>query len=66
MEDADVPWGTSLLLAGRLKTGDVEVTLVKEGGHRLSEPEDLKRLCGTLEELLHHMENGRPERPPAG
>ena len=66
MKDADVPWGTSLLLAGRLKTGNVEVTLVKDGGHRLSEPEDLERLCGTLEALLRHMENGRPERPPAG
>ncbi len=59
-----MPWGTSLLLAGRLKTGDVEVILVKDGGHRLSEPEDLGRLCGTLEALLHHMESGRPERPP--
>ena len=66
MKDADVPWGTSLRLAGRLKTGDVEVTLVKDAGHRLAEPEDVERLCGALEGLLHHLENGRPERPSAG
>ncbi len=64
MNDADVPWGTSLRLAGRLKTGDVEVTLVKDGGHRLSEAEDLERLCGTLEALLHRMENPVSEPPP--
>ncbi|MEE8189144.1 MAG: alpha/beta hydrolase [Kiloniellales bacterium] len=42
--DADVPWQLSLELMDKLETGDVEVTLVKGGGHRLSEPGDLARL----------------------
>ena len=42
--DPDVPYTLSLDLMGRLESTDVEVTLVKGGGHRLSEPEDLDRL----------------------
>jgi pimeloyl-ACP methyl ester carboxylesterase len=52
MADPDVPWQTSLRLAGQLESTDVEVTLVKSGGHRLSEPEDLERLGRTLEGLV--------------
>ncbi len=42
--DPDVPWKLSLELMEQLESADVEVTLVKGGGHRLSEPEDLERL----------------------
>ncbi len=52
MRDPDVPWQTSLRLAERLRSGDVEVTLVKAGEHRLSEPHDLDRLCAVLATLL--------------
>ncbi len=52
LEDPDVPWQTSLALAERLNAQDVEVTLIKGGGHRLSEPADLERLCRTLEVVL--------------
>ncbi|MGZ9034760.1 MAG: alpha/beta fold hydrolase [Rhodospirillales bacterium] len=52
MEDPDVPWQTSLSLAERLRSADVEVTLVKAGEHRLSEPHDLDRLCTVLSALL--------------
>jgi pimeloyl-ACP methyl ester carboxylesterase len=52
MRDPDVPWGTSLRLAERLRSPDVEVTLVKAGEHRLSEPRDLDRLCAVLAGLL--------------
>jgi pimeloyl-ACP methyl ester carboxylesterase len=51
MEDADVPWQTSLRLAEALESGDVEVTLVKGAAHRLSEPNDLARLARTVEDL---------------
>jgi pimeloyl-ACP methyl ester carboxylesterase len=51
MEDADVPWQTSLRLAEALESRDVEVTLVKGAAHRLSEPEDLARLERTVEAL---------------
>ncbi len=52
MQDADVPWQTSVRFAERLRSADVEITLVKKAAHRLSEPDDLERLCETLEALL--------------
>jgi len=50
--DEDVPWQVSLTLAERLRSDDVEVQLVKNGDHRLSEPADLKRLVHTVQQLL--------------
>lgn len=52
MADADVPWQTSLALAPRLAAADVQVTLVKDGDHRLSRLEDLALLYRTLAPLL--------------
>jgi alpha-beta hydrolase superfamily lysophospholipase len=52
MRDDAVPWRTSLRLADRLTSRDVEVTLVKGGDHRLSSEADLARLSRTLDELL--------------
>jgi pimeloyl-ACP methyl ester carboxylesterase len=54
--DADVPWPTALKLAERLESADVEVTLVKSGQHRLSEPQDLSRMLDTLDALLRKVE----------
>ena len=51
LADPDVPWKLSMALAERLESNDVEVTLVKGGGHRLSEPVDLARLTATLAAL---------------
>ena len=51
LDDPDVPWQTSLRIAERLTSTDVEVTLVKGGGHRLSEPPDLERMCGIVARL---------------
>lgn len=51
MEDASVPWSTALAIADRLAGGDVAVTLIKDGDHRLSRPQDLERLGQALEEL---------------
>ncbi|HSK39115.1 MAG TPA: alpha/beta hydrolase [Arenibaculum sp.] len=52
MRDPDVPWRTSLTLAERLRTEDVGITLVKDGDHRLSRPQDLELLCRTLGGML--------------
>ncbi len=52
MQDTAVPWQTAFTLAEQLVTDDVEVTLVKGGDHRLSEPADIARLEATLESLL--------------
>lgn len=50
--DEDVPWKTALRLADALKSADVQVTLVKDGDHRLSRPADLALLTGLLDGLL--------------
>ena len=42
--DAEVPWKMSLRLAARLRSDDVQVTLVKDGDHRLSRPSDIALL----------------------
>jgi pimeloyl-ACP methyl ester carboxylesterase len=56
MKDEDVPVDTSLRLADKLRTSNVEVTLVKDGNHRLSEPHDIERLSYTTERLLLEIE----------
>ena len=53
--DPDVPSTLSLELMEALESGDVEVTLVKGGGHRLSEPHDLDRLIRTVAALSDHV-----------
>lgn len=52
MMDPDVPYETSLALADRLSGNDVQVTLVKDGDHRLSRPADTDLLLSTLAPLL--------------
>ncbi len=49
--DADVPFEISLRLAERLRSGDIQVTLVKDGDHRLSRPQDIALLLRTVAEL---------------
>jgi pimeloyl-ACP methyl ester carboxylesterase len=52
LDDPDVPWEISLRLSERLESEDVRLTLVKNGGHRLSEPAHLDLLTATLDGLL--------------
>ncbi len=49
--DPDVPWRLSLDVAAALRSADVQVTLVKDGDHRLSRPADLALLAATLDGL---------------
>ena len=56
MADPDVPWQQSVKLAEAMCGGDIEVLLVKNGDHRLSEPADLKRLGRVLDDLLNTVE----------
>lgn len=51
-KDADVPWQTALRLADCLSSNDVEITLVKDGDHRLSRDQDLARLVRVVSDLL--------------
>jgi pimeloyl-ACP methyl ester carboxylesterase len=50
--DRDVPWETALKLAARLNAADVAVTLIKDAGHRLSRPQDIRLLIRTVAALL--------------
>lgn len=50
-KDADVPWQTALRIADCLAGNDVEVTLIKDGDHRLSRDEDLARLVRVVAAL---------------
>ncbi len=50
--DPDVPWETSLRLAERITADDVRIILVKDGDHRLSRPQDLALVAGTVTALL--------------
>jgi pimeloyl-ACP methyl ester carboxylesterase len=49
--DPDVPWRHALELAQEISSEDVVFTLVKDGDHRLSRPQDLARLIAALDEV---------------
>jgi pimeloyl-ACP methyl ester carboxylesterase len=50
--DPDVPWELALTLAAHVDSPDVRVTLVKDGDHRLSRPQDLALLRSAVAEFL--------------
>jgi pimeloyl-ACP methyl ester carboxylesterase len=52
MADPDVPWRHAIRIMDTLVQGDARVTLIKDGDHRLSRPEDLRLLAETLDGLL--------------
>ncbi len=52
MQDPDVPWQTALRICQMLESDNVEIQFVKNGDHRLSEPQDLDRLGRTLASML--------------
>ncbi len=54
MEDADVPFSHSLKLVEHLPADDVVLTLVRDGDHRLSRPQDLERMLSAAEALALH------------
>jgi pimeloyl-ACP methyl ester carboxylesterase len=53
--DADVPWAYSLELMKKLRSADVQTTLVKDGDHRLSREQDVSLLIGTVQRLLESL-----------
>ncbi len=55
--DPDVPWPHALRLAEQLDSADVTVTLVKDGDHRLSRPQDLARLVDAAETLCWEVDS---------
>ena len=49
--DDDVPWNTSVRLAEKLRSSDVQTTLIKDGDHRLSRDVDIALLIETAAKL---------------
>ncbi|MBZ6076603.1 alpha/beta hydrolase [Microvirga puerhi] len=51
MQDTDVPWTHALKLVEHLPGDSASLTLVNDGDHRLSRPEDLDRLIQAVEAM---------------
>jgi pimeloyl-ACP methyl ester carboxylesterase len=60
VKDPDVPWTHATELVSRIARDDVVLTLVKDGDHRLSRPEDLERMLAAVAEFCAA---GAPVRP---
>lgn len=50
-KDESVPWGHAIRLVTRLTTDDVNLTLVRDGDHRLSRPQDIEKMLKAIEEM---------------
>jgi pimeloyl-ACP methyl ester carboxylesterase len=49
VRDKDVPWSHATEIVSKLASDQVVLTLVKDGDHRLSRPQDLERLLAAVE-----------------
>lgn len=59
MRDEDVPWSHATALMERFAHDDAVLTLVADGDHRLSRPEDIERLTRAVAGLIErHAEGG--------
>jgi pimeloyl-ACP methyl ester carboxylesterase len=50
-QDPDVPWRHAFALAHRLPSDDVVLTVVRDGDHRLSRPQDIARMIASVAEI---------------
>ncbi|MBR1223595.1 MULTISPECIES: carboxylesterase [unclassified Bradyrhizobium] len=50
-QDPDVPWQHAFALAHRLPSEDVVLTMIQDGDHRLSRPQDIARLIAAVAEI---------------
>jgi len=50
-QDPDVPWRHAFALAHRLPAEDVVLTMIQDGDHRLSRPQDIARLLAVVAEM---------------
>lgn len=50
-QDPDVPWQHAFALTHCLPSDDVVLTLIQDGDHRLSRPQDIARMLAAVEEL---------------
>ena len=50
-QDPDVPWQHAFALAHRLPAEDVVLTMIQDGDHRLSRPQDIARIIAAVAEI---------------
>ncbi len=50
-QDPDVPWQHAFTLAHRLPSEDVVLTMIQDGDHRLSRPQDIARIIAAVKEM---------------
>ena len=50
-QDPDVPWKHAFALAHRLPSDDVVLTMIQDGDHRLSRPQDIARIIAAVAEI---------------
>jgi pimeloyl-ACP methyl ester carboxylesterase len=50
--DTDVPMEVALRLKDRLRSADVQLNILKGGGHRLSEPHEIRAILRSADDLL--------------
>jgi pimeloyl-ACP methyl ester carboxylesterase len=50
-QDPDVPWRHAFALADRLPVDDVVLTVIQDGDHRLSRPQDIARIIAAVAEI---------------
>jgi pimeloyl-ACP methyl ester carboxylesterase len=51
MADPDVPWSHAIKLVEHLPADDVTLTLIKDGDHRLSRPQDIALLLKAVDQM---------------
>jgi pimeloyl-ACP methyl ester carboxylesterase len=50
-QDPDVPWKHAFALVHRLPADDVVLTMIQDGDHRLSRPQDIARILAAVAEM---------------
>src|SRR3954468_5947029 len=50
-QDPDVPWQHAFALTHRLPSDDVVLTMIQDGDHRLSRPQDIARIIAAVKEI---------------
>jgi pimeloyl-ACP methyl ester carboxylesterase len=50
-QDPDVPWQHAFALTNRLPSDDVVLTMIQDGDHRLSRPQDIARILAAVAEM---------------
>ena len=65
MADADVPWRHATTLVEHFAADPVVVTLIKDGDHRLSRPQDIARLVAAVAGIADVPPDDTPEPPEA-